>query len=435
MVRALIKDHRSGEAYAAAADALRTHPETTGAQTAAGWAAFRHGDIVKAEEYFRAALKLHPAYAGALSGLASVERSMSRFKTAHDLLLKAYRSSPGDPQLMIEHANALKGEERIKALQEALAILDPASQEATGLRARIADDRAIGHRPLRRLTSPYAGSKIKLFRGGGYLGVMVQLNGHEMRLKLDSGAPGLNLSSPAAGRAELETLGGLGIPALGVGGGLPPSATLRLASQVRIGDVVFADYPIRDLGLAQLPDRDLDGYIGTDVFAAFLVTIDFRKLELSLAPYPEGPHPDSAGTTDAAAEPPAGFYRVYRFGHLLAVPTSVNGGRDTLFEIDCGSAGNVMDAAVGREFAKVRGGGGFVVRGIDGSVKVSRADGVSLAFAGFRKTGLSLSVMSEEKLSDKIGATLGGTLGVPSFEGLVLTIDYRQGAVRFEHPK
>jgi len=436
LVRALIKDHRSGEAYAAAADALGKNPHTTGAQTAAGMAAFRRGEIGKAGEYFRAALQLDPAYAAALAGLASVERSLSRFKSAHDLLLAAYRSSPGDPQLMIERANELKGEERVSALQEALTILDPASQEAVSLRARIADDRVIGDRQLRRLTNPYVGSKIKLFPGQNYLGVMVQLNGHEVKLKLDSGAPGLNLSSAAASRAELETLGSLGVPALGVGGGRSPSATLRLASQVRIGDLVFADYPVHVLGLAQLPDPDTDGYIGTDMFAAFLVTIDFPKLELSLAPYPdEGRDPESAGPRDAAAETPAGFYRVYRFGHFLAVPTSINGGRDTLFLIDCGAANNNMDSSVGHEFAKVRGGGGFVVRGIDGSVKVSRADGVSLAFAGFRKAGLSLLVLSYEGLSDKTGAGLGGVIGFRLLKEMVLTIDYRQGAVRFEHPK
>ena len=58
LVRSLLGDHRSQEAYTVAAEALRKNPQTPGVQTAAGMAAYRNGDLAKAEEHFRSALRL-----------------------------------------------------------------------------------------------------------------------------------------------------------------------------------------------------------------------------------------------------------------------------------------------------------------------------------------------------------------------------------------
>jgi Flp pilus assembly protein TadD len=429
LVRSLIENRRSREAYAVGAEALQKNPQTPGAQTAAGRAAFRSGDIGKAEEYFRAALKLDPGYAGALIGLASVEMTVSRFKTARGLLLAAWRSSPGDPKLMIAHAGTLQGTDRIAALEEALAILDPHSDEARGLRARIADDLAIGGRQLRRLTSPYVASRIQLsLDPGPTLSVLVQLNRrYTVRLRLDTGASGIQVSSDAARFAGLEKLGGLSVEGRGLGDEPGPSMTRHLASEVRIGDVVFADYPI---SVSQA------GLIGADVFGAFLVTIDTPQHEISLAPRADGPPPASAGPADAASEPNAGFCRAFRFRHFLAVPTFVNGGRGTLFVIDTGSPATLLDYGPGREYSAMPVAGRGEVSGVQGNVdRVSRVSRVSLAFAGFRQQDLSLDAISLEDLSDSMGAALGGILGLSSFGQLALTLDYREGTVRFEHRK
>ena len=289
LVRALIEDHRSQEAYAAAEDALRSSPQTAGAQTAAGLAAYRRGDLAKAEGYFHAALRLDTEYAGALSGLASVNRAVSRFKTSRDLLLAAYRRSPGDPELMLARANTLKGAEHVAALREALSILDPDSEPARGLRAHIASDLAIGERKLRRLTSLYVASRIKLFRildGPSILrgiGMRVQLNRRQtLRLMLDTGASGISVSPKVAEHAGLELLGDQTSDTKGIGDQRAQASYRYLASELRVGEVVFADYPVSVFRSAQSPDYD--GLIGADVFQRFLITIDFPQLEFLLSP-------------------------------------------------------------------------------------------------------------------------------------------------------
>ncbi len=134
LVRADIAAHHSSQAYAAAEQALAKAPQTAGAETAAGLAMFRSGNLSKAELHFRAALAINPEYAGALRGLASIYSTVSKFKTSRDFLLRAYHQSPDDPGLMVAYANTLRGTEHIAALETALAKIDPSTEQAKNLR-------------------------------------------------------------------------------------------------------------------------------------------------------------------------------------------------------------------------------------------------------------------------------------------------------------
>ena len=440
LVRSLLKDHRSREAYQVAAEALGKNPQAPGVLTAAGLAAYRGGDVAKAEEYFRSALRLDGGYAGALQGLAAINRLVSNFKTARDLVLAAYHSSPNDPQLIIARAGTLKGAEHIAALREALAILDPESEEGRELKAHIANDVAAGNRERMRLASPYQKATIKLFtildgpRNPRGVGIRVRINQRQnLQLLLDTGASGISVSPKAAERAGLEMLGDVSTDAKGIGDESAQPTYRYVASEVRIGEVAFADFPISVFRSAK--SQDFDGLIGADVFDAFIMTIDFPKLELSLDPRPAGPWTPNDEPVNAGP-PFAGFHRVYRLGDHLAVPTRINDGKPTIFLIDSGSSSNLIDTEIGGQSAGVYKDDRAAVRGIEGKVsQTSRADHVTLLFAGFRQESPSLYAISLEKLSDTMGIAFGGILGWPVLSQLSVTIDYREGTVHFEHKK
>ena len=440
LVRALLRDHRSQEAYAAADEALKKCPNSAAAQTAAGLATYRRGDLGKAEQYFRAALKLDPAYPGALQGLASIHSAVSRPKTARDLLLAAYHNSPGDPELMLAYANTLKRAEHIAALQRALAILDAESEEARNVRAHIASDLAVGDRKLRRLVSPYETSRIKLVRilNGTQqtrgVGLHVRLNRRQSALlMLDTGASGISISPKAAEHAGLEMLGDQSSDAKGIGDKAVQASFRYLVSELQAGDVTFADYPVSVFRAAKSPDYD--GLIGADVFAKFLVTLDFPRMEVALEPRADDASSESDEPVDA--NPPAsGFQRLFRFGNHLAVPTYINGSGPTLFMIDSGSSANLVDTATASEASKVHRDYVTRVTGLQGQVKqVSEAENVSLAFAGFRQVNSSLVAISLERLGDDMRVAFGGVLGMPVLSNLKVTIDYREGTARFEYKK
>ncbi len=439
LVRALIEDHRSKEAYAAAEEAIRRNPESAGALTAAGLAAYRAAELSKAEQYFNAARRIAPGHPGALMGLAGLNAAFSRYKTARELALAAYDRSPGDPDLIIAYANTLHGAAHVAALQKVLAILDPDTKEAHDLRAHVANDLAIGDRKLRRLLTPYQAGKVKLFRimnGPTHfwaVGVRVRLNQKESaQLLLDTGASGIAVSPKLAERAGLERLGDQATDARGIGDENPRSSHGYLAQEVQMGDVKFANYPISVFRTAK--SADYDGLIGADVFRRFVVTIDFPRLELLLAPRPVDATPSDEPRDAAPAA--AGFHRAVRFGNHLTVYTFINDGPATLFLIDSGASSNLIDTEIGRRSVKVHRQDDVHLTGVQGKVKqTSYSDHAKIVFAGFRQDNPSLWAISLEKVSDSLGAALGGILGMPVLRQMKLTIDYHEGTVRFEYVK
>jgi tetratricopeptide (TPR) repeat protein len=437
VVRALLGARRATEAYTYAEQALQHCPQTVEAENAAGLAMFRKGDLASAEAHFRAALKLHVNDSGALLGMASIYSVVSKNKTARAFAMRAYGQDPNDPHLMLTRANTLKGPARILALQRVLALLDPASEEARELTTRIALDQATAGRELRRLTTPYDSAQIKLFRimeGPNRwrgVGLRVQFNQRQtIRLLLDTGASSISLSPKAAEKAGLQILGDRAFEAHGIGDDKAGSVLEYLASEVTVGSVSFADFPVAVFRGAQSPD--FDGLIGADVFRRFIVGIDLAEPVLSLDPRPGDPAAEDE-VADSSDTMPAGFVRVYRFGNHLALPTSVNGGDATIFLVDTGASTNLIDAAVARQASFVYGAGRTIVKGVQGKVDdVARARRISLVFAGFRQDNSDVLAIDLEKMSNDFGVGFSGILGMPVLGQMKLTIDYREGRIRME---
>jgi predicted aspartyl protease len=439
LVRALLHAHRAQEAYQAAEDALRNCPNTAGVETAAGLTTFRHGDLEESERHFRAALKLDPKYPGALAGLASIYSTLSKFRTARDLRLEAYRAAPADPELMLVHANTLDGPEHLAALKRLLAIYDGDSEEAHNVRVHIGTDRALAGRKVRRLVSPNRPEQIKLIwlysaprrvRGAG---IRVQLNRKEtVTLLLDTGASGISLSPKAAEKAGLELLDVEYSKVKGIGDDAPGELQHYVASEVRAGDVVFADYPVAVFRSARSPEYD--GLIGADVFQRFLLTIDFPDLVMQLEPRRGLEEPD--GPVDAGDNPPEGFTHAIRAaGSHLTTYTSVNGKKSRLFLIDSGASSNLLDTKYARESTSVYS-SGRSVSGVQGRVRnTGVADHATLVFAGFRQDNSAVLSFDFDNLSESNGLALSGILGIPILRQLKLSIDYREGSVRFEKGK
>ena len=439
LTRALLSSHKAKDAYAVAEEALARAPQTPGAQTAAGLAAFRRGELSHSEDFFHAALKLDPQYAGAFSGLATVNSAIAFDKTSRDYVEKGYKLAPDDPELLTAHVNSLKGDEHIAALERALASLDPQSDEARSLRAHIASDRALRGRVVRRLASPYAETKVALtviprglhdIRG---FGLRVRFNQkYTATLLLDTGASGISVSPKLADKAGLELLSGESVDSRGIGDKTADPSLTYLAPSVDIGKVSFADVPVHAFRSAK--DTDIEGLIGTDVFRSFLVALDFRGREMVLYPYPSPFKPTDDELFDAH-DTAQGFSRVLRLGTHLFIATSINAKATRWFLIDSGSSSNLMDTEAAREFTKVRGDSSLDVRGIQGKVdKVSRADYVSLTFGGFRQDNPDLISISLERASDDFGFAIAGVIGMPILSQLRVTLDYRGGAIKFERP-
>ncbi len=115
------------------------------------------------------------------------------------------------------------------------------------------------------------------------------------------------------------------------------------------------------------------------------------------------------------------------------IPTSVNQSAPKLFLLDSGASTNLLDAQAAREFTGVHRDDYTNVRGVQGKVaKVSRADRVTLVFAGFGQDNPDLVAIDLEKMGNGLGIAVTGVIGMPGLRQVKMTIDYREGAVRLE---
>ena len=434
LVRALIEAHQAADAYAAADDAMRSAPGTAGAYAAQGRALYRKGQLAEAETAFQKAARLDAKCASALAGLARVRSAVGKFKMAETLAGMAYRAAPDDPELILGWANTLKGADHVAALRRALAIFDAETREARFLRAHIASDVALGDRHTRVLESPYREYELNLVdiltgpRHSRGVGLRVRFNdSYESTLLLDTGAGGLSLSRKAAKKAGFEALEEEGTEIHGIGDQNRPDAIRHLANTVRIGGLVLRNCPVAVFDAAK--DSDADGLIGADVFARFLVQLDWPRMKLRLLPYPGATSlSEEARDSDSPAN---GFQRIYAVGHLL-MPTLINDEPPCLFLIDSGAAINLINVSAARGATKVHR-SDAVLSGVQGRVRqVSRADRVRLTFGNFRQDNTDILATDLSRLSDDLGIEVGGVLGMPVLSQLVVTIDYRNAAIRLE---
>ena len=192
---------------------------------------------------------------------------------------------------------------------------------------------------------PLPSSELKIFRvldgpsrQRGF-GISATLNEKvTVHLLLDTGASGISLSPGMAEKAGLQRLDGVASEVQGFGDEKPQVSLGYLASEVRIGDLIFADYPVSVF--AQNPN--FDGRIGADVFGQFLLKLDFVHLAASLEARP--------------------------------------GGEPELFLVDSGSLDNVIDLEAARNFGNAGRDSNRIFGGPQGPVNDVSARNMPLSF-------------------------------------------------------
>jgi hypothetical protein len=437
LVCALLEARRPAEAYQAAEQALKSAPNTAGAYTAQGRAFLRQGRLAEAELSFRKATELDPKYPCALAAQANLFHAVAKFKTERRLRKEAYESRPDDPELIVGWAEALKGPAHIEALRRALAIYDPDTPEAERLRAHIATDAALGDRRPWVLASPYRACELNLqhvlhgprdIRGAG---LRVRLNdSYEVNLLLDTAGRGVWISRKAAAKAKLQLLTQQNAPTRGAGSRQTGSMGRYLARSIRAGDVELRNCLVSTYDNSKTADRD--GIIGMDVFSDFLIQLDWPHMKLRLSPYPGLTAPPEE-FQDASDTPPAGFERFFIFAAPL-LPVSVNDGTNTLFVVDSGADVDVADLAIARAVATViRSGGDRISRDTGSPDDVYRAARMRLTFANFRQGYTNMLAVDLSRTSEYVGVQVGGFFGTPLLSQFVITVNYREAAIRFDY--
>lgn len=438
LLSALVYQGRVDEAADAAENDAQNFPQSPDVLAARGDFAFYMGDMPEAEKLYKAALKLKAENARASYGLCRVFRAASLYHSARLLCLGAHELDPDDALITLAFTNYLVGDKRREFLPGFMQShpwffghLEQVTETNSDLRGELQQRKPFELDGARQeVTLP-----LTYLRDGPRItgiGIQVSLQGGKsLRLLLDTGASGMLLTQTAIDKAGLNHVGSFDVHGIGDKGAR--NAFLAVADTCSIGTLQYKTCVIRaTAGKKGLVNAE-DGLLGTDFFSDYLITIDFQRLTLHLAPLPERP-PNPQGYDRAPLPSENGFTPVFRFGDHLYVTTHVNGKSTGLFLIDTGSGMSAIDSTFARLTTKISGDQYMHVKGVSGYVKdVFEANKAELQFGRFRQSNLGLTAFNLNNNPEHQEVRMDGILGFPVLILFRLSLDYRNGLVNFDY--
>ena len=446
---------KDAEAWAAAA------PGSTMALVALGDVRLRQGVPREAFVQFQKAAVADLCNARAYYGMAEVDGLAGLHASSKRMIEQAYKLHPTGDDINSAWIRTLPRTERLAKWADYAEHSDQISEEnraklKTNLEKESlyhASDCRMAPTSPREATVPMVAVTDGPTRFIGW-GLDVQFNGKRRRLQIDTGASGITISSAAAmflgiQREDATQIGGVGDK------GMVKTSITHVAS-IKIGGIEFTNCPVEILEKWSLLDSD--GLIGGDVFDASLLTLDFPKHELRIAPLSLRPGETEADRAkleaagdDAVFEPHDPYIapgmekwlRVYRSGHELLMPTGIvdtkrmkdeSAWKEKLFILDTGGESNLISPVAAKEVTKVSGNSSLGISGIQGEVdKVYETGKFTLAFAGLRLDSPSMTSIDTTKESHADGVEISGFIGAQALTQLVLHIDYRDNLVLCEY--
>jgi tetratricopeptide (TPR) repeat protein len=480
LVRAMLREQKIDEALEVVNTALAAQPNSAAFLAAKGDVQFRRAEMSDAETAYLTAKKFDPKEVNAYLGLAKLYRCYSLYRKAYDLLQSAHQIAPDDIEVQRAWMSMLPRKEKLAAMESYLGRPHPDDEEETKRMMEYLEFlKATADKPVHacRLVSRVEQTETKLEtiyesdgRHMGGIGLSAKINDRNARLQLDTGAGGIIVRRKLAEKAGVVPISSLHYG--GVGDKGLQSGHTGLADHIRIGELEFQDCVISVTDKA-LPDAD--GLIGADVFGDYLIDIDLPGMRLKLSPLPKRPEDtvaptslNSEGEEQATVEQkedstaaqaskeqkpsapvpsiahglPRDRYvapemvtwtRVFRFGHNMLVPTSVNDSKPMLFGVDTGAFSNILSVRAGRQVSKVSSEDRVRVEGLSGEVNKVYSAKATLRFGHLQLPSLDTITIDFSTLSRHMGTEVSGFLGFAMLRMLDVKLDYRDGLVDFEY--
>jgi len=489
LVRALLREDKVDEALDAVTTALKSFGELPALLAARGDVQYRLAQMDAAESSYTDAKALDRKLVRAFLGLARVYRSQSLYGKAYEELRHAHDLAPNDVEVERAWLSVLPRRQQLAAMQAYLVAPHPDDEEQVQwMTDNVEFLKQTADQPARAcmLVSKVERTETPLFivRDAGAnrsgIGLTTRINDQRFNLQLDTGAGGIMVSHKVGERAKLTRVSSGHFGGLGDKGA--QTGYFAVADRIQIGELAFQDCVVFVSDKNSVGSQD--GLIGADVFASYLVDIDLPGMRLVLSPLParpddtpapaslnsegeselgsavKGEPAEAKSTTDAASPAPSStsasqlpashpsanylpkdryiapemsrWTEIYRVGHDILVPTTVNDSPSTLFLLDTGAFDNVVSVRAGQQAAKVKSSFGMKVAGISGDVKKVYHAKVTLRFGHLQQSNVDTITLDLAKISRQAGTEISGLLGFTMLQMLDLKIDYRDGLVNLE---
>ena len=475
LTRVLLRQQKVKEAEDVVQKALVQSPKSVILMTSLGEVQYREGTPWLSGATAAAAMKNDPCYPELRLLNARLLRLSSYYASAAAEIKAAHSLNPNDPQINRLWLEGLPLKERIAQLEAYLESGhgdDPETVKNLHFYLEYLKQQVVEPHKACRLVSNTESATIPfaaIMRDATHVrayGLDVKFNDHTARLQIDTGASGLVISRTVADRAGLKLFSHMDIGGIGSEG--RKAAYSAFADDIQIGSLEFRDCAVQVIDARN--NLDEDGLIGTDVLSHFLITLDYPMRKLVLGPLPARPDEaapakptletaSSPAEDDASASsaPPAAaaaapspvqrgprdryiasemkdWAHVYRSGHMLMVPASLNSSKEKMFVLDTGAFSTTITPEVAREVTKVHADDYLTVKGISGKVdKVYSADNVTVRFANISQKVQDVVAFATPAVSRSLDMEISGFIGITALGQMTISIDYRDGLMKFAY--
>jgi Tetratricopeptide repeat len=340
-------------------------------------------------------------------------------------LQKAYEIDPTDPDIQNAWHSTVSTAQEIESTLQSLELmkdLDAATRQKAGqtvhdLMPLLSENsqtcKVLPSMPsvtLPLLPSREDGKTIDGFR------IEAQLPKDNVKLQVDTASSGLYITRELAEENGLHQGDG------------DPQGTVRLDS-LRIGPLEFRDCLV---GVSATPFASkADGFVGTDIFASYLIRIDPHAERLTLSPLPEL---KSVVPGDRPTLPElAAFTPVYHRRQYLLVPVTLDNKTREIFVLDTGMRVSTMTPEIAHSLSNLKMNFTNMLQTASGPAAHVYRDTFDFQFAhlAFNRQNHILE-FEPSAIDHNAGLDVGGLLGFDMLHLLTLDLDYRDGLVRFD---
>jgi tetratricopeptide (TPR) repeat protein len=431
LVHTLLHESRISDAWNRANKAIADDPRSALALTALAEVQLRKGQPWLALQTLDSAAAGDPCYARIHLIRSRIFRIDSMYASERAELQAAYQIDPSDPDIRHAWQHTVNPANDIQRIEDSLATmanLDPEIREkaqasANSMMGLLSENSQTCQSAAitAAVTLPLVPSYENVKQVSSYkLGV--QFPKGNLKLIVDTAASGLYITRTLAESNGFQHAEGA------------PANTVQVDS-LHIGPLEFRNCMV---GVSDTPFADgLEGFIGTDVFAPYLVTLNFPEAKLEVEPLPHLPgEQKSALPGDRYLAPDVRSYTpVYHKNQYLLVPVMLNKKDRRLFVLDTGIRLSTMTSEVAHAISNTRLNFTNAVRTVSGSTLQIYRDSFDLQFANLSLDNQGHILEFDPSAVDQnAGMEVAGMLGFDILHSLVIHLDYRDGLVQFDSP-
>jgi tetratricopeptide (TPR) repeat protein len=431
LVHTLLHENRISDASTRATKAVAEDPHSADALTAVAEVQLRQGQPWLASQTLDSAAAADPCFARVHLIRSRIFRIDSMYASERAELQAAYQIDPSDPDIHRAWIHTVNPAHDVQRIKDSLATetnLDPDIREkalasANSMMSLLSENSQTcqGAPITAAITLPLSPSYENAKQVNGYkLGV--EFPSSKAKLIVDTAASGLYISRALADANGFQRKEGA------------PANTVQ-ADTVHIGPLEFRNCMV---GVNDEPfAAGVEGYIGTDVFAPYLVTLNLpeAKLQLEPLPLPPGEQKNAIPGNRYFGPEVESFSPVFHKNQFLLVPVMLNKKDRRLFVLDTGIRLSTMTSEVAHAISNTRLNFTNSVQTVSGSTLHIYRDSFDLQFANLSLDNQGHILEFDPSAVDQsAGMEVAGMLGFDILHSLVMHIDYRDGLVRFDSP-